>query len=354
MKPIAICENKKIFDHYTAWAPRMIAYCQEKNIPYEIVNCYGNDFISNIDCYSALAWPYQIYVISDRLESRNIITAAELKGLPTFPNSYLGWHFDDKIAEMYAFQSVKAPIPNSWVFYLEDECVDWLKNKAVYPLVAKLRCGSGANNVRMLNNSEEAIKYAGIMFSKGFDPSPSLAYKAYSKIQSSKNIKMIISRAKKIPQFLSTRKHAKMIPHEKGYCYFQEFIENAGYDLKVVVIRDKITFCARNVRKNDFRASGGGNVYYDRSLLTDDIIDTAFKTARDLKLDCVGFDFVINKNTGLGTIIEMCYGFDYETQKELGAYVDENHVWHEEPVCAPDEMIDLLCERIENENCLLR
>lgn len=351
MKPIAICENRKIFDHYTLWTPRLIACCREREIPYEIVDCYGNDFIKSMGRYSALIWPYQIYAVSDKLEARNIITAAELKGLITFPNSYLGWHFDDKIAEMYAFRSVNAPIPESWVFYLEEDCVDWLTHTAVFPLVAKLRCGSGAGNVRMLHHTDEAISYAKRMFTRGYVPSPSLAFKAYSKLQSSTSMKMVFSRIKKIPQFLSSRSHAKMLPVEKGYCYFQEYIKNDGYDLKVVVVNHKMTFCARRVRKNDFRASGGGDVYYDRSLLTDEIMDIAFQTARDLKLDCVGFDFVLEKETGRSVIVEMCYGFDYEVQRDLGAYVDENHVWHEQPLCVPDEVVAMILERVNHENC---
>lgn len=346
MKPIAICENKKVFDHYTCWSGRIIECCKDRNIPFEVVNCYGNDFMKCVDKYSALIWPYQIYVLSDKLEARNIITAAELKGLQTFPNSYLGWHFDDKIAEMYAFQSVKAPIPDSWVFYLEDECVNWLKTEAHYPIIAKLRNGSGSSNVRMLENAEEAIQYAKRMFAKGYDPSPSITYKAYSKLQSSKNIKVAVSRVKKIPQFLTSLKHAKMLPVEKGYCYFQEYIKNDGYDLKVVVVNNKMTFCARNVRKNDFRASGGGDISYDRSLLTDDMIDIAFTTADELKLDCVGFDFVVNSETGEAKIIEMCYGFDYEAQMELHAFVDKKHVWHEEAVCVPDEIVQMIYERV--------
>lgn len=308
MKPIAICQNKRIFDHYTSWTPRFIKYCKDNNIPYEVVDCYSNKFISELEKYSVLLWHYQNFVISDLLEARNIIMAAYNRGLSVFPTPNLNWHFDDKIAEMYAFKSIKAPIPESWVFYLEQDCIKWLKNKAKYPLVAKLRAGSGANNVKLLKTSDEAISYTKRMFSKGFDPSPSIGYKAYSKLQSTKNLRMLINRVKKIPQFLSTRRHAKMMPIEKGYCYFQEFVPNDGYDLKVVVIGEKMTFCARNVRKNDFRASGGGDCYYDRNLITNQIVDTAFETAEKLGLSCVGFDFVVDKKTKTGKIIEMCYG----------------------------------------------
>ena len=33
MKPIAICQNKKIFDHSTSWTPRFIDFCKDNGIP---------------------------------------------------------------------------------------------------------------------------------------------------------------------------------------------------------------------------------------------------------------------------------------------------------------------------------
>ena len=347
MKPIAIGQNKRVFDHYTSWIPRFIEYCEKNSIPFEIVDPYRYDFISELHKYSAFIWYYSNYVISDLMEAWNIIKCAEMKGLVTFPSSDSNWHFDDKVAEMYALQTVDADIPESWVFYIEGDCKEFLEKKAKYPIIGKLRAGSGSNNVKMLKNTQDAVAYCHRMFSKGFDPSPSFAYKAYSKLQSSTDIKMMISRIKKIPQFLNTRNHAKMMPMEKGYCYFQEFIPNKGYDLKVVVIGDKMTFCARNIRKNDFRASGGGDIYYDRSLLTKNIIDSAFATADKLGMKCVGFDFVVDERTGNGKIIELCYGFDYSAQSDLNAYIDRNYVWHEEAVYIPDEIIKMIYEGIK-------
>ena len=149
VKPIAICQNKNIFDHSGSWVPRLVEYCSKNEIPFEIVDGYHYDIVKQLPRFSALIWIYQNYVLADQLEARNILQTAENLGLVTFPSSIMNWHFDDKIAEMYALQSINAPIPHSWVFYIETECVEWLKKEAHYPLVAKLRCGSGSNNVRM-------------------------------------------------------------------------------------------------------------------------------------------------------------------------------------------------------------
>lgn len=116
MKPIAICQNERIFNHSTSWTPRYIDYCRKKRIPYEVVDCYQNDIVERLPQYSALIWNYSNFVISDILKSRNIIKIASDMGLVTFPYPDMNWHFDDKIAEMYAFKACKIDIPESWVF----------------------------------------------------------------------------------------------------------------------------------------------------------------------------------------------------------------------------------------------
>ena len=75
-----------------------------------------------------------------------------------------------------------------------------------------------------------------------------------------------------------------MFSKEKGYVYFQEFIPNDGFDLKIVVIGDKLSFIGRKIRKDDFRASGGGDLFYDKNLVTQNVISSAFSTNDKLGL----------------------------------------------------------------------
>jgi len=46
----------------------------------------------------------------------------------------------------------------------------------------------------------------------------------------------------------------------QGYVYLQEYVENAGYDLRIVVIGDMVFGYYRYPPKGDFRASGLGEV----------------------------------------------------------------------------------------------
>ncbi|MFA5545153.1 MAG: hypothetical protein WDA14_05855 [Sphaerochaetaceae bacterium] len=339
MKPIAIAFSHRLKQHSTSWRPVFTKYLENKKIPYELVDCYSYDIIKKLGDYSALIWGYSNFLNADLMEARNILRIAEDQGLKTFPNQKTGWHFDDKIAEMYALQSIHAEIPMSWVFYFLEDCIQWLESQAEYPIIAKLRNGSGANNVKMLKSKSEAMHYARRMFSKGFHPAPSLLYKTYSKVQSTHDLATLFSRIKRIPEFLRTRKNAQMMPIERGYSYFQEHIPNDGFDIKVAVVGDKLSYLCRNVRKNDFRASGGGSIYYDNNVMTAQIIDSAFKTSDDLKLQCVGFDYVVDNQTGKGKIIEMCYGFDHTAILGAGGYFDRGHIWHETPLNVPEEVL---------------
>ena len=207
MKKVALCLNKmtrdrKEYNLYSHW----IQYLDDENISWEYVDCYRSDIINELDKYSVLLWHYSNFSNADLMEAQNILDIAERKGIKVFPNHNTGWHFDDKIAEMYELMRVDAPIPKSWVFYERGRCEKWLKNKAKYPIVAKLRRGSGSNNVKIIRNSTEGVKYCRKMFGKGISPSQSLIYKTYSKVQSTRNIKMLVERAKKVPKWLVARR----------------------------------------------------------------------------------------------------------------------------------------------------
>lgn len=336
---IGICQNLKMWNHEGNWTEDYIRYCIGNNLNYEIIDPYANDAITKMKDCSAVLWNIQNYLFADLLEARNLLLPIEKLGIKVFPNHDTNWHFDDKIAEMYAFKAVNAPIPESWVFYSLDDTKKFL-DSVKFPIVAKLRNGSGASNVKLLKTKYQALTYAKRMFGRGVDPSPSLMYKAFSKAQSSRDWKTLINRIKKIPIFLYTRSKAKMMPIEKGYCYFQSFIENDGYDLKVFVIGDKMSFVGRRTRKYDFRASGGGKIFSDKKYMTKQIIDSSFKVADSLNLQCVGFDYVIDKASNNGLIIEMSYGTGVDKDIfDTGGYYTRDGKWINEPLNIPEEII---------------
>ena len=340
---IAILYDHAERQHSTSWSFPWEQYCKDNQLDYSIVNPYELGVIKILMKYDIILWHYSNYSYKDMLMARNLLETLEFHGKKVFPGREDSWHFDDKLAETYLLESVRAPIPKSFYFYNIEKLEDTIANQEIsFPVVAKLRNGSGSHNVKKFDNAEQLKQYAGKMFKSGLSSAPSLSYKAISNARSSKNFKTAINRAKRIPEFLRSLSNAKKFNIERGYVYLQEFIPNDGYDLKIVVIGDKLSFIGRNIREGEFRASGGGDIFYDKSKVTDNVIKSAFKTSDKLKFTCMGYDYVVNRSTGEGKIIEISYGFSHEALLMAGGYFDFNGRWIDEPLNAPIEVLKKL------------
>lgn len=345
---IGICKNDKVFHHSEMWTNRWIDHCEKQEFDYQVINCYHYDVIEKLQDLDILLWHPSNGVLADMMEARSILYVAKQLGLSVFPDFSTAWHFDDKIAQSYMLQSINAPIPNFWVFYLLEDCKNWINKHDTYPIIAKLKSGCGSTNVRMLESKDEALSYARRMFKGGFSPAPSMFFKAKSKLQSSHDWKTVKDRVRRIPEFLHNLSRSKQFPNERCYAYFQEFIPNDGYDLKVVVIGEKVCGFSRKNRKGDFRASGGGDIVYDNSLVTDQVRNSALATSRKLGFQCMGFDYVVDNRTGEGLIVEMCFGFSNEALLQTGGYWNPEGDWIDEPLSAPVEILkNLILERTE-------
>lgn len=332
--------KKEGFTHSTSWTIPWSEYLKENNIPYDEVDLLKVDAISVLKNYDVLLWQVAISEFQEMLEGRSIIYSAKRMGLKVFPDFNDVWHKDDKVAEMYFLQSVNAPIPKSWVFYdkmVLEEAVK--KGEITFPIIAKLRCGSGSNNVKMIRSYGQLMRYARKMFGNGISAKPSIIYKTSSHVRSSHDWETIKRKFHRIPEFLHTRKELRKFAREKGYVYLQSFIPNEGYDLKVIVVGDKLTGIYRPTRSHDFRASGGGEVYFKKEVFTKNIIESAFATADALGFQCMGFDYVVDKNTGQGYIVEMCCGFSHTAGMLANGYWDRQGNWHDDALNAPAEII---------------
>ncbi len=338
-------EDKKA--HSTIWSFPWITYCEENNIEYNVVNPYAIKVVDELLDYDIILWHFSNYSHTDMLMARNVLFTLEKKGKKVFPSINDSWHFDDKLAETYLLESVNAPIPSSYYYYSLKDVENAISNNSFnFPIIAKLRNGSGSHNVKLFNSKNELLNYSKKMFSSGINSAPSLVFKASSNIKSTKNLSTLIKRAKRIPEFLRSLSNAKKFNVERGYVFLQEFIPNDGYDLKIVVVGDKLSFIGRNIRKGEYRASGGGDIFYDKDKVTNDVIATAFKTSDILNFNCMGYDYVVDKNTDKGKIVEISYGFSHEALLDAKGYFDREGKWHEEPLNAPYEILRNMINQI--------
>lgn len=327
-------------EHATKWTSAWRDYCEAEGWPWEWIDLYSSDFWARAQQFDLILWHVSQYSRRDQIYARQIIRACEAIGVDIFPSEKEIFHFDDKIIQQMIFLGASIPSPNSYFSFEND--ADGARSFS-FPAVAKLRNGSGSTNVRMLRAYDEYTKYHKKAFSTGVDSSPSVFFKLWSNFRSSSSIVSSFRRIMRVRDFARSRVAAGGLPLERDYVYLQEFIPNEGFDLKVVVLGDKVSFIARKVRKNDFRASGGGDLFYDRDLITPEVLDLCRRTSLALGFTCMGYDLVVSK-AGHPMIIEMSFGFSHHAILEAGGYFNQDNDWVSVPLDVPKELIRLLCK----------
>ncbi|HCO05607.1 MAG TPA: hypothetical protein DIT17_06640 [Enterococcus faecalis] len=309
-----------------SFSDRWIKYCEKNNIDYKLVNAFDNNIIEQLQDCDVFMWHHHHAEFKDVLVAKKILFALEHRGIKVFPDFRTGWHFDDKVAQKYLLEAINAPLIPSYVFYNKKEALDWAEN-TVYPKVFKLKGGAGASNVKLVENTSQAIALINRAFGRGFLQFDRIGHlkERFNKFRNGKN--NFISVLKSIARIFILPEFAKQQSREKGYIYFQEFISNNKFDTRVVVINGRISSAEKRfIRKNDFRASGSGEYEYNDINL--EIIKNSFEIAEKLQLQSVAFDYVLNdKNKPL--IVEMSYGFGTKGIEKAPGYWDREMNWYE-------------------------
>lgn len=314
-----------IHERYGSFSDEWIRYCKEHNVDYKIVDCYCNDIISQLEGCAGLMWHWAHFDGKGILFARQLTYSLEHIGIKVFPDSKTCWHFDDKVGQKYLLEAIKAPLVPTMIFYDKKEAKDWVKN-ASFPKVFKLRGGASSVNVKLVKNRTKAIKLINRAFGKGFriiGRMNSLKDR-FINLQKEQNLTALIHLFKGLVRLIFPEYDERIRVREKGYIYFQEFIPDNKYDIRIVIIGDKAFAIKRMIRNNDFRASGGGNKNYTYQEISSEYIESAFLWSEKLDMQCVAFDFLRNNKKIFLT--EISYGF---VTKEFPGFWDKELNWHE-------------------------
>lgn len=317
----------KIAIHNTGFGKRWIKYCQKNKIDYKIVNAYDDDIISQLEDCDAFMWHFHHLSYKDALFAKQLLFSIQQSGKKVFPDFNSAWHFDDKVGQKYLLESIKAPFIPSYVFYTKQDALKWIE-QASFPKVFKLRGGAGASNVKLVHTKREAKKIVKKAFGKGFKQSDSISdfkerWRKYKSGQS--NFKDLV---KGFVRIFIKDEYSKMHLPEKGYVYFQEFIPDNKFDIRVVVVGDKAFALKRMTRKNDFRASGSGNIIYDKNQIDERCIKTSFEVNEKIKSQSIAFDYVFDKDNN-PLIVEISYGYSAPAYDICEGYWTRDLQWHE-------------------------
>lgn len=348
MKELSVAIVKSDFHghHSGSWSNEWLRVCKQQGINHELIGWRDFGAFERLRNHDVVLWHYNHYSNDEMKFAPGMLAALKDAGCTVFPDEADSCHFDDKVLQSYFIQSLNLPAPKNYPLHSLEAVEAWIRDVSKFPVVAKLRAGSGASNVILLKNESQLRKYAKRMFGRGINSKPSVLFKIKSNASSSRSITEVLARFKRIPEFLFSRRQAAGRERERGYVYLQEFVEGVDHDLKVVVIGEQLSFIGRSVRKGDFRASGGGDLFYDHSLITPKLIEKAFDAAKSLGSDCAGFDIICDPSTSEPLILEVSYGFSHTALLQAGGYYDRGGTWHRTPLNAPEAILLRMMDKV--------
>ena len=315
-----------IYKH-KGFSERWVEYCENNNISYKLVNPYDSDIIEQVNGCDAFMWHHSQADYRDVLFAKQLIYSLEIAGVKCFPDFRTTWHFDDKVGQKYLLEAIHAPLVPSYVFYTKKEALRWIF-QTTFPKVFKLRGGAGSANVMLAHTAKEAKRLVNKAFGKGF---PQFDRTGYLKERCRKwreGRDSFMGVLKGFARLLIPTTFAKMHPREKGYAYFQDFIPNNIYDIRVCVVGKCAFALKRMTRKGDFRASGSGNIIYDQSQIDERCVKIAFEVTEKLKMQSVAYDFVFDANDS-PLIVEISYGYAVKAYDDCVGFWTRDLQWHE-------------------------
>lgn len=311
-----------------AFPARWLAHAQELGVPARLINGYQASFWEELRGCQALLWHLNQDDPLDLEHARNILRVAELAGLRVFPNHATCWHFDDKIAQVHLLEAIGAPVARTWVFFSRDEALDFLAQTR-YPLVFKLRRGAGSMNVQLVSDRAAGESLVRRMFGRGIKARPLLETGKRTLGRARKALSQqgdLLARGRRVlRQFWRLLRNP---PREQGYALFQEYVPGNDHDLRITVVGERVFAYRRDVRPNDFRASGSGRLrHLQENELPRDMMGIALAISGRLGFQSMAYDFVRAPGTGKPVLLEMSYVFVADFIHDCQGYLDRGEVW---------------------------
>jgi len=156
-----------------------IAACKEMKISYQLIYLERANWMEQVEtakCNAFVVWPdiktQEIKLMFDE----RLRIMEEVMHLRLYPSLKETWLYENKRVQHYWLKYHGFPIPETKIFYDENEAVSYLQ-QAEYPLVMKSNHGASASGVYIINRASEATNKAKRFLRKGYAPKTNAAGK---------------------------------------------------------------------------------------------------------------------------------------------------------------------------------
>jgi glutathione synthase/RimK-type ligase-like ATP-grasp enzyme len=207
-------------------SPRWTKYrrfFENNSIPYEYYDLAASDWLTKAGRYDVIVGveasvPFYLEQIR-----RKFFTLERHLGKKCFPTYSDMVIYEDKILETYISEIHHFPFLKTYIYNSKEEALADSECHR-YPLVNKIVPCSGSVGVELVKTPHQYRR----IVQQSFSPGGRKSHVAYQS--------------------------------QKNFVYFQEYVPNDGYDIRIITIADSIFGYYRKAPKGDFRASGMGLV----------------------------------------------------------------------------------------------
>ncbi|WP_353158693.1 hypothetical protein [Myroides odoratus] len=261
-----------------AYFPKYERFLKNNKIQYEFYNILKSNWLEEAKKFDLIIWHTASDPSTQKIAKNKLYVLDKILNKTCLPSYDEIWGYEDKVNAHYFYKAHNLPEIPTFVSHDKQDVIAFL-NQTKYPIISKLTTGSASFGVEKMNNKEEAMRLVNKVFSdKGL--------KTYFPFE-----------------------------RQKDYVYFQQFIADATFDLRIITIGNKALGYYRYPNEGDFRASGAGN--YEKKEIPSAALDLAFQVKELYGATCLATDLLYSEKTKQYYIIESSIFIGVDTPKQL-------------------------------------
>jgi len=278
------------FDPYPRWT-KYCRFLDRNGFPYDIYDVHAQSWLENARQFDVIVGmpscePYHL----EELREKYFFMETFL-GKMCYPSLSHTMLYENKRLEAYIAQLSGIPFAPTRVSHAREDALRLIKH-LTYPVVSKIVPGSGSYGVELVPNLQGSQKIVTEAFSR------------------------------------QGRKTCKCYLRQKNYVYFQDYIPNDGYDIRVIVIGRRVFGYYRKVLQGDFRASGMG--LEEKRALPEEAMRIALQANKLIKSPILVAD-MLHGLDGKYYVIELSPLSQVDSPEELHVNgIPGNYVFHDD------------------------
>lgn len=253
-------------------------FCKNNAIPYGFLDITKSDWMEEAEMYDLIICHTESNPAYQEMIESKIYILENLMGKFCFPSYHEVWQYENKNRANYLYKHYDLPTIPTYVTQNKEEAFD-LIDKVGYPFITKTTIGAGSSGVRKIKTRSEAVKMINSIFCH------------------------------------NGLKTQYPYQRQKDYLYVQKFIDDATFDLRIMLVGNMAFGYYRYPNKGDFRASGAGNT--EKKAIPEDALRLAVEVRNKLNSRQMGVDLLYSKKNKKYYIIETSLFNKIDTPEQL-------------------------------------